>query len=41
MSILITNRGKMWWLFKGGRVVGFATTYKIALAKRAQLEKQL
>ena len=37
--VQITNRGKMWWLLKGKKVVGFASTYQIALAKAWELEQ--
>ena len=36
--IQITNKGKMWWLLKDKKVVGFASTYQIALAKVRELE---
>jgi len=36
--IQITNRGTMWWLLKDHKPVGFASTYKIALAKVRELE---
>lgn len=36
--IQITNRGHMWWLLKDKKVVGFASTYQVALAKAQELE---
>lgn len=36
--IQITNKGKMWWLLKDNKAVGFASTYKIALVKAKELE---
>lgn len=35
--IQIRNKGKMWWLYRDGKVVGFASTYQIALAKAQEL----
>lgn len=39
--IQITNKGRMWWLYKGSQVVGFASTYESALFRVRELEKAL
>jgi len=39
--IQITNKRKMWWLYKGEKVVDFASTYQVALAKVWDLEEQI
>ncbi len=36
--IQITNRGRIWWLLKDKKVVGFASTYKYAKIKAKELE---
>ena len=36
--IQITNKGRMWWLLKHDKVVGFAATYKYAQIRAKELE---
>ena len=35
--VQIWNKGHMWWLYKGEKVVGFASTYKYAQIKAKEL----
>ena len=41
MKIQITNRGKMWHLIANGKTVGFASTYRLAMAMADSMEVQL